>query len=296
MSIRTCLVIALSLLVIHSADVRADIDEPSSSCVRNNRTFTCPDGTTIDVCDDCSGGTSGSYGGNGDAGKGMIKAIGMLIVVAVFVPGFVLSPAVAVELFFGKGKNIFGDKTKAREQFKAFREDQASTERAGKQVIEARLEIDKSEIMRDAIASTTLTTKRRIPVPGGLAWLTNMPRLVPSRDIACKQAGMLFKYHLNPNDPIAGFANVAVMLNDCAGRFETGVPAVDAAPDGTCPGATLRCMRILPSGLAACCPQGRSVLNAIDNRCYRDMDYRGATGDAAQRFLGGEHCPASASP
>lgn len=292
------LLTVLSIVTLLTANVRADIDEPQGVCIRGARTYTCSDGTVIDACDDCS---SGSSGGNGNAGKGLIKFVGIMVVAgvvtAIFIPSFVLSPAVALELFVGKGKNIFGDKKKAAEAHKEYVEARTATEKAGEDFIEAEnalYDAERDGPLRDSLIETNTATRHAFTPPKKM-WWTDMPHLEPTLDWRCRQAGLEFPFRMNPDDPIAGFVNVNAMLNQCiaANMIEPGLGTIAPAADGSCPAATRQCMHTRPDGSAACCPQDHTVFNSVDNLCYRTTDYRSARWTDAGRFLGGEYCPAS---
>lgn len=117
-----------------------------------------------------------------------------------------------------------------------------------------------------------------------------MPRLVPNLDIACRAAGLEFPFRMLPGEQIGIFADRGAMMAACGTRIERPVDSTQTDANGNCLNAShLRCMRP-----GVCCPPGHRVYNAIDGKCYRDMDFRHSPhSDEAQRYLGGEYCPAS---
>lgn len=285
------LVLALMLIAGGRMDVRADDCEGiSCSCTRGASTFTCPDGNTIDSCDDCSSSSSGG----GNAGAGMIKLVGGLIGVAIFVPGFVVSPLFAIEVFWGAfGQHPFGDRkakiAAAKEKWAAFDQTRKDLEARGHAINVAKLEVETD--LKDAVKQQNFPPLNTPPPPPPPQfWWSNMPRLVPNLDIACKAAGLEFPFRMLPGERIGSFADRDAMMTACDSRIEKPVESRGTDANGTCLNAgDLRCMRP-----GVCCPQGHSVYNAIDMMCYRDMDFRGSPrDDEAKRYLGGEYCPAS---
>jgi len=287
------LVVAFMLIVSGHNDVRADdCGGISCSCVRGARTFTCPNGSVIDVCDDCSSSSGSSGSGNG--GAGLIKLVGGLIGVAIFVPGFVVSPAFAIEVFWGAWGNEhpFGDRraqiAAAKEKWEAFDKTRKDLEARGHAINVAKLEVETD--LKDAVKQQTFPplSTAAAPLPKQF-WWSNMPRLVPNRDIECKAAGLEFPFRMLPGERIGSFADRTAMMTACGSRIERPVTSSRTDANGSCLNAgDLRCMHP-----GVCCPQGHGVYNAIDQMCYRDMDYRHSIDPEAQRYLGGEYCPAS---
>lgn len=291
--------VGLAIAMLGLGRAHADvITSPEGTCIENHcycdgigRPYTVGpcSSTCEEICGTSSSSTSSSSGGKG----GGLLLIGLLIAVAAFPPMFAVAPAATLELWFDrKGKNIFGSKAAARERWRRFVDDRKSTENLGKRVEEANTFFEKDPDMRDAMSSN-IPTKRALPAVTGRFWWTNTPRLVPSRDFSCKQAGLLYPFHMTASDPIAGFPNSEAMLIACSGTFQPGVDSLPADAAGQCSANTNRCMHVRPDGRQACCPRGNSVYNAEDLKCYRDSDFRAAGNESARRFLGGEYCPAS---